>query len=119
FKSGARGANEKDSFGKTMVPMAAMLADGSAVADVVAYIASLPDTPAAGSINIRGNADKGRVRWATCAACHGAEGRGIAATNAPRLQGMNDWYLATQLKNFRDGVRGAHPQDIHGGQMQL
>jgi cytochrome c oxidase subunit 2 len=117
FKSGARGTHEKDTFGKMMAPMAATLADGSAVADVVAYIASLPDTRPAGTI--KGDADKGRARWATCAACHGAEGQGIAATNAPRLQGMNDWYMATQLKNFRDGVRGAHPQDIYGGQMGL
>lgn len=117
FKSGARGTHEKDTFGKMMAPMAATLADGSAVADVVAYIASLPDTRPASTI--KGNADKGRARWATCAACHGAEGQGIAATNAPRLQGMNDWYMATQLKNFREGVRGAHAQDIYGGQMGL
>lgn len=117
FKVGARGTHEKDTFGKMMAPMAATLADGSAVADVVAYIASLPDTRPTGTI--QGDADKGRARWATCAACHGVEGRGIAATNAPRLQGMNDWYMATQLKNFRDGVRGAHPQDIYGGQMGL
>ena len=44
---------------------------------------------------------------------------GIAATNAPRLRGMNDWYLFTQLKNFRDGVRGSHPQDGYGSQMAL
>ena len=55
----------------------------------------------------------------TCAACHGADGRGIAATNAPRLKGMSDWYLVTQLKNFRDGVRGGHPQDLYGAQMAL
>ena len=46
-------------------------------------------------------------------------GRGIAATNSPRLNGMSDWYRARQLGNFRDGVRGAHPQDIYGGQMAL
>ena len=32
---------------------------------------------------------------------------------------MSDWYMATQLKNFRDGVRGAHAQDIYGAQMAL
>jgi len=40
-------------------------------------------------------------------------------TQAPRLKGMSDWYLATQLKNFRDGIRGSHPQDIYGTQMGL
>jgi cytochrome c oxidase subunit 2 len=33
------------------------------------------------------------------------------------MAGMTDWYLATQLKNFRAGVRGGHPQDFYGKQM--
>jgi len=117
FKQGARGTHEKDTLGKMMVQMAGVLADDTAIANVAAYIATLPDTPVAGTI--KGNVDNGRQRYATCAACHGADARGIAATNAPRLQGMSDWYMATQLKNFRDGVRGAHAQDIYGGQMAL
>jgi cytochrome c oxidase subunit II len=117
FKQGARGTHEKDMFGKMMAPMAATLADDTAIANVAAYIASLPDAPVA--TTIKGDVNNGRQRYASCAACHGAEGRGIAATNAPRLQGMSDWYMARQLKNFRDGVRGAHAQDIYGGQMAL
>lgn len=117
FKAGARGTHEKDTFGRTMAPMAATLPDEAALANVLSYIATLPDTPAPATL--KGDVAKGRERYATCAACHGADGRGIAATNAPRLAGMNDWYLARQLKNFRDGVRGAHPQDLHGGQMAL
>jgi cytochrome c oxidase subunit II len=117
FKHGARGTHEKDVFGRMMAPMVATLADDRAVADVAAYIASLPDTQVAPTI--KGNLDKGRQRYATCAACHGADGRGIAATNAPRIQGMSDWYMATQMKNFRDGVRGGHAQDFHGAQMAL
>jgi cytochrome c oxidase subunit 2 len=117
FKQGARGTHDKDTFGKLMAPMAATLADDAAIANVAAYITKLPDAPAAPTL--RGNADRGRQRFATCAACHGADGRGIAATNAPRLKGMSDWYLATQLKNFRDGVRGAHAQDPYGAQMGL
>ena len=39
--------------------------------------------------------------------------------NAPGLKGMSDWYLVTQLKNFKQGIRGAHPQDMYGGQMAL
>ena len=117
FKQGARGAHEKDVFGKIMAPMAATLADDKAVANVVAYIASLPDAPV--QATIKGDIDTGRQRYATCAACHGQAGMGAAATNAPRLKGMSDWYMARQLKNFRDGVRGAHAQDFYGGQMAL
>ena len=32
---------------------------------------------------VKGNASDGRRLYATCGACHGADGRGIAATNAP------------------------------------
>ncbi|HET8745019.1 MAG TPA: c-type cytochrome, partial [Ramlibacter sp.] len=117
FKQGVRGAHEKDTFGKMMAPMAATLADDAAISNVAAYVASLPDTPAATTIS--GNVTSGARRYTTCAACHGAQGQGIAATNAPRLKGMSDWYLARQLKNFREGVRGAHAQDPHGAQMAL
>jgi cytochrome c oxidase subunit 2 len=30
---------------------------------------------------------------------------------------MSDWYLVTQLKNFKQGIRGAHPKDPYGPQM--
>jgi cytochrome c oxidase subunit 2 len=39
--------------------------------------------------------------------------------NAPRLWHMSDWYIARQLKNFKQGIRGRHRQDYYGGQMAL
>jgi cytochrome c oxidase subunit 2 len=117
YKAGARGAHEKDPQGKIMAQMAATLPDAAAIDNVAAYIATLPDKPAAHTV--KGDARNGRDRYVTCGACHGADGRGAEATNAPRLKGMSDWYLATQLKHFRDGIRGSHPQDPHGAQMAL
>jgi cytochrome c oxidase subunit II len=117
FKQGARGTHDKDVYGKVMAPMAATLADEAAIDNVAAYVATLPDKAA--PITVKGNAMKGEPRYATCGACHGADGRGIEATNAPRLKGMSDWYMVTQLKNFRERVRGGHPQDFHGAQMTL
>jgi cytochrome c oxidase subunit II len=117
YKQGARGTHEKDVFGKVMAPMAATLADGVAINNVAAYIKTLQDTPAPATV--RGDAKNGQQRYVTCGACHGADGRGIEAMNAPRLKGMSDWYMVTQLKNFRDGIRGAHPQDMYGSQMAL
>lgn len=117
FRDGLRGTNEKDEYGRTMAPMAATLPDQAAVDNVVAYIGTLPDQRAAATL--RGDARNGQARYVTCAGCHGVDGGGIQATNAPRLRGMNDWYLYTQLKNFRDGVRGGHPQDMYGSQMAL
>ena len=52
-----------------------------------------------------------------CAPCHGADGNGDSAYNAPALAGQKQWYLERQLENFRDGARGSHPEDVHGMQM--
>jgi cytochrome c oxidase subunit 2 len=30
---------------------------------------------------------------------------------------MSDWYMVTQLKNFKQGIRGVHPRDMYGPQM--
>ncbi|HXX86187.1 MAG TPA: c-type cytochrome [Casimicrobiaceae bacterium] len=115
FKNGTRGTDEKDVSGKTMAPMAATLADDAAIDNVVAYIKTLPDNPA--PLTVNGNAKSGHDAYVTCGACHGDNARGIQAMNAPRLKGMSDWYLVTQLKNFRGGIRGAHPNDVFGRQM--
>jgi cytochrome c oxidase subunit 2 len=117
FKNGARGTHDKDVFGKMMAPMAATLGDDAAIDNVVAYINTLPDNPAPRTVTkTTTNAQK---LYVTCGACHGADGRGMQATNAPRLAGMSDWYLVTQLKNFKQGIRGAHPKDMYGPQMAL
>ena len=115
FKNGARGTNENDAYGKMMAPMAATLADDTAINNVVAYIKTLPDTPAPATVG--GNAKAGHGPYVNCAACHGADGQGIHATNAPRLKGMSDWYMVTQLKNFRHGIRGTDRKDSYGPQM--
>jgi cytochrome c oxidase subunit 2 len=36
---------------------------------------------------------------------------------APRQAGMNDWYIAAQLNNFKSGLRGGHELDSFGRQM--
>jgi len=115
FKNGARGTHDKDVFGKMMAPMAATLADDAAIDNVVAYIKTLPDNPAPRTVTK--STTYGQKTYVTCGACHGADGRGLQATNAPRLAGMSDWYLVTQLKNFKQGIRGAHPKDMYGPQM--
>ena len=50
FKNGARGTDDKDVFGKMMAPMAATLADDAAIANVSAYIKTLPDKPAPATV---------------------------------------------------------------------
>jgi cytochrome c oxidase subunit II len=115
FRSGARGAHPEDVFGAQMAPMAAVLADDAAIDHVVAYIGTLPDRPVEHTVT--GNVRRGERFYRTCAVCHGHDGEGIFAMNAPRQAGMHDWYLARQLENYRNGVRGRHPGDLYGWQM--
>ena len=64
-----------------------------------------------------GNAESGKALYDTCAACHGADGGGNAALNAPGLAGQSESYLTRQLWDFRDGRRGKEPGDTTGAQM--
>ncbi|MEH6543667.1 MAG: c-type cytochrome [Porticoccaceae bacterium] len=118
FKTGVRGAHEDDTYGRQMAPMAMTLANDAAINNVVAYIATLPDKPAVKTIDQQVSQNGERL-YRSCGACHGANGQGIQAMNAPRLAGMDDWYLATQLTNFKEGIRGSHAKDLYGPQMGL
>jgi cytochrome c oxidase subunit 2 len=115
FKKGIRGSAAGDTFGKQMAPMAMTLPDDAAVANVAAYIKTFPDTPAPATV--QGDAAAGKALFGACAACHGAKGEGNVAMNAPRLAGMSDFYMVTQLKNFKSGARGTHADDAFGKQM--
>ena len=115
FRDGLRGTHERDTFGAQMKPFAAMLADDDSIRNVAAYVEALPGQGRQATVS--GDADRGRRLYRTCASCHGNEGQGIWALNAPRLAHMSDWYLVRQLQNFQHGVRGSHRQDFYGWQM--
>ena len=115
YKTGLRGTHNDDIFGKQMAPMAATLINDAAIENVIAHIQTFPDNPSPATID--GDVENGRRLYNTCAYCHGNDARGIQAINAPRMAGMTDWYLVNQLKNFRVGIRGEHPQDFYGKQM--
>jgi cytochrome c oxidase subunit 2 len=117
YKNGLRGVHQDDTYGQQMIGMVATLPDESAVDNVVAHIATLPDKPLEATID--GSIENGKKIYNVCAYCHGGDGMGIEALNAPRLSGSSDWYLARQLDNFKTGVRGAHPKDYYGYQMAL
>lgn len=53
-----------------------------------------------------------------CITCHGTDGRGNAGVEAPRIGGMEPWYLARQLRGFRAGWRGVHADDYQGNVMR-
>lgn len=70
------------------------------------------------AVHAAGDATKGMVLYNICTACHGKAAEGTPALNAPANAGQDPWYLTRQLKNFRAGIRGAHPDDTFGAQMR-
>jgi cytochrome c oxidase subunit 2 len=52
-----------------------------------------------------------------CILCHGANGNGNAAIQAPRIAGLEPWYVRRQLEAFAAGIRGTHPSDASGLEM--
>ncbi len=59
----------------------------------------------------------GKNRYAICASCHGQSGEGNEAMNAPRLAGLQTWYVERQLRHYQQGIRGANDGDNYGKQM--
>lgn len=116
FQSGIRGKHPKDTWGMQMASQASLLKGDAGIDGVVAQIDGFDNiTPAA---TIKGDSKRGKDFYnMTCGACHGPEGSGNLALNAPALRGLNDWYLVRQYENFRDGVRGSHADDTYGQQM--
>ena len=52
-----------------------------------------------------------------CLLCHGANANGNYGIRAPKISGMEPWYLARQLENFAAGVRGVPADDVAGHEM--
>ncbi|WP_287600922.1 c-type cytochrome [Thiothrix sp.] len=51
-----------------------------------------------------GNAEAGKTKSATCAACHGADGNSVNP-EWPKLAGQHPSYIAKQLANFKEDAR--------------
>jgi len=116
FHKGIRGGLPADTLGFQMAAMAKTLKDSSAMLHVVAYIKTLPQI--ALPPMIKGDSKKGeRTYQSICGSCHGPGARGNAKMNAPRLNGLDDWYLKNQIAKFKNALRGAHPADTFGAQM--
>ena len=53
-----------------------------------------------------------------CGVCHAPNGQGNEAFSAPSIAGLPYWYVLAQLEKFREGVRGAHADDVDGLRMR-
>src|SRR5262249_16135163 len=106
FRAMQRGAHPRDFAGMRMYPMATSLRTDADLVAVATAVAAMP--PSAQPVTVQGDATKGEQIFATCAACHGADGMGNQQTNGPKLAGQSDWYLLAQLIKFKGAVRGGN-----------
>lgn len=82
------------------------LADSQAIADVIAYVSTLPRVVPAG-VGDGEHVERGATLYRRqCAACHGAGGEGDDVRVVPRLQGQHYAYL---LRQMYDAVGGRRP----------
>jgi cytochrome c553 len=116
FRTGVRGMHFNDVEGMRMRPMVLSLASEEDVKAVAHYVETLPPVPHGSSLP--GDPKAGAMLYATCGACHGDNGAGNQDLGAPRIAGVDDWYLATELRKFRSGVRGTNPKDREGRLMR-
>jgi len=117
FRSGHRAYHPEDVAGLRMRPMSRQMMDEGEVKSVAAHVASLPAKKPAAVLE-GGNASAGAASYATCLACHGAKGEGNQALGAPPIAQQADWYMLAQLKKFKGGQRGTHPEDRSGATMR-
>lgn len=71
----------------------------------------------AGAAQADETAARGAELFQLCTQCHGANGGGNQEALAPAIAGMPVWYLESQLKKFKSGVRGLHADDTAGLRM--
>lgn len=117
FRGGMRGVHFDDIAGMRMRPMSLTLRSEDDVKAVAAYVASLPVTRPPRLLE-GGDAARGKTLYTPCIACHGATGEGNQALFGSPVATTSDWYLFTQLDNFKAGRRGAAPGDQTGAMMR-
>jgi cytochrome c553 len=92
-----------------MAPYAEALIDSQEIADVTAYIATLP-SPEPVPVEAPDDDPGGRLFDRDCAECHGADAQGDAARFVPKLAGQHTAYLLRQVRAIAAGRRAnAHP----------
>ncbi|MDZ7781284.1 MAG: c-type cytochrome [Gemmatimonadota bacterium] len=117
FQEGWRGDHHEDLPGLRMRPMAVSLTRDGDIESVAEYVASLPANYPESTLD--GNAGAGAERYEVCVACHGDDGRGDQSVMSPPIVQMHDWYMLNQMRNFKSGARGAHPDDTWGQTMRV
>jgi cytochrome c oxidase subunit 2 len=96
--------------------MALSLVSEEDVKAVAHYVGSMP--PVRHVSSVPGDKQTGKQVYEICETCHGETGAGNQVVSAPRIAGVDGWYLATELRKFNSGVRGSNPKDRLGRSMR-
>ena len=117
FQTGVRGQHADDVEGLRMQAMSRQLRSETETRAVARHVASLPRVTHTAAIG-GGDAAAGQRAYLLCASCHGVTGTGFEDGRVPPLAGMDDWYVAAQIRKFKNGVRGTMPGDAFGPVMR-
>ncbi|MBT3309564.1 MAG: c-type cytochrome [Gammaproteobacteria bacterium] len=104
-------AGNRDNPAMLVIAQEKVMGGPQAIADVTAYIQTLPMTPTPG-VGPGEKLDKAeRIYFRKCAECHGSNGQGDGERYFPRIQGQHYAYLLRQLNWIREGKRrNANPE---------
>ncbi len=115
FRADRRGAHPQDPEGQLMRAVSKVL-DAEQTKHVVAYVSKLPRQAHEATIKV--DVTAGRELFAErCMECHRYNGEGELVFGAAPLVGLQDWYIASQLRKFKSGMRGAMKEDVNGQKM--
>jgi cytochrome c553 len=117
FQAGLRGKHPDDYDGLRMRPMSQQLMSATEIDTVATYVSQLPPVTTPATLP-HADPAAGQQAFALCATCHGAQGEGNPQVHSAPIAGMDDWYIARQLRKFRAGVRGKAEGDTIGPLMQ-
>lgn len=116
FRSGVRGKLASNRSEYLMGVGARKIKDDFELAYVANWFSEQDPLPAIRTV--QGSLEEGKEYFnQRCASCHGGNGEGNRLLNAPSLQRLEGWYFLEQMRKFRSGERGYHPQDIGGQAM--
>ena len=116
FAAGTRGVPPEDVAGHEMMPVGWRVKTEGTLEAAVKFIGTLESRRPAPTVT--GDVALGKKLYASCVPCHGARGEGNPSLQAPALAARSDWYLVTQLANYRQGLRGTDARDTYGAQMR-
>jgi cytochrome c oxidase subunit 2 len=117
FRDGIRGKNSANKSELLMGAGESILQDDEEIRRVARHIASLP--PQAHLLTVKGDKQRGRLIYLQCLNCHGVKGEGKVEAKSPPLNTLEDWFQLDQLRKFKAGQRGKHPQDPEGNGMRV